>query len=155
MLLSHYLPNQIKFPHFTCNFKHPICTGESYKCWMLRGNPEPQGLPLVTRLNLSKCVWTSPHGAGSLFRVVSLPVSSSVIPAPALCSHCHHSSMVPFLSSSLVQTQHIESQLPSEVCLDLFSLTGISSFEFLQPWNHFHIIFVKCSLKACVFLNFF
>ena len=56
---------------------------------------------------------------------------------------------------SLVLTEHIESQLPSEVCLDLFSLTGISSFEFLQPWNHFHIIFVKCSLKACVFLIFF
>ena len=66
------------------------------------------------------------------------------------CSRCRCSYVVPFLSSSPVQIQHIECQLPSEDCLDLFSQTGISSSEFLQPCNHFHIIFVKCSLKACV-----
>ena len=70
------------------------------------------------------------------------------------CSRCRHSSVVPFLSSSPVQIQHTECQLPSKVCLDLFSQTGISSSEFLQPCNHFHIIFVKCSLKAHVFFIF-
>ena len=71
------------------------------------------------------------------------------------CSRCRCSYVVPFLSSSPVQIQHIECQLPSEDCLDLFSQTGISSSEFLQPCNHFHIIFVKCSLKACVCVCFF
>lgn len=145
-MLSHYLLYQIKHLHFILNFKDPIHVGGNSECRMLRADPRFRALLTGMLLGLSKFIQLLVTQARRP-TPVRFPVLTSAVPAPAPVL-----TALPLPGVLLVLSHRLdcptECQLPSEVCLGLFSHTVIVFFYFYSLVIIFAYFLVKCNVSS-------